>query len=122
MQKSVLLEAKNLSFFYGSNMALKNISISLYKNRIAVLIGPSGCGKTALLRCFDRMHDLYPGGSYDGEIIFCKKTYFPKKRIEYSPGTNFLTHSGDTDSESLTRTVDAHISTLRKNREIRQTL
>ena len=32
------------------------------------MIGPSGCGKTTLLRCFNRMHDLYPGNRYEGEI------------------------------------------------------
>jgi phosphate transport system ATP-binding protein len=34
------------------------------------LIGPSGCGKTTFLRCFNRMHDLYPGHRYEGEILF----------------------------------------------------
>jgi phosphate transport system ATP-binding protein len=34
------------------------------------LIGPSGCGKTTLLRAFNRMHDLYPGNKYEGEIEF----------------------------------------------------
>ncbi|MFN9506677.1 MAG: phosphate ABC transporter ATP-binding protein PstB, partial [Rubrivivax sp.] len=33
------------------------------------LIGPSGCVKSTLLRCFNRMHDLYPGNRYDGEIV-----------------------------------------------------
>lgn len=65
-----LLEVKNLSFFYGTNEALKNISIEFGKNKIAALIGPSGCGKTTLLRCFNRMHDLYSGNSYKGEILF----------------------------------------------------
>jgi phosphate transport system ATP-binding protein len=34
------------------------------------LIGPSGCGKSTYLRSFNRMHDLYPGNRYEGEIIF----------------------------------------------------
>src|SRR5690606_3533408 len=38
------------------------------------LIGPSGCGKTTLLRCFNRMHDLYPGNRYDGRIILHSRT------------------------------------------------
>jgi phosphate transport system ATP-binding protein len=33
------------------------------------LIGPSGCGKSTFLRCFNRMHDLYPGNRYEGEIL-----------------------------------------------------
>ena len=38
---------------------------------LSALIGPSGCGKTTLLRSFNRMHDLYPGHTYNkGEILF----------------------------------------------------
>lgn len=63
-------ESRNLNFFYsGGNQAIKNISMPLYEKRITALIGPSGCGKSTYLRCFNRMHDLYPGNRYDGEII-----------------------------------------------------
>jgi phosphate transport system ATP-binding protein len=41
----------------------------LHDKKITALIGPSGCGKSTFLRCFNRMHDLYPGNRYDGEII-----------------------------------------------------
>lgn len=65
------LEARNLNFFYSGEIhALKNINLSVYKNSVTSLIGPSGCGKTTLLRCFNRMHDLYPGNRYEGEILF----------------------------------------------------
>ena len=63
-------EARNLSFFYGSFQALKNISMSIYEKKVTSLIGPSGCGKSTYLRCFNRMHDLYPGNRYDGTIEF----------------------------------------------------
>jgi ABC-type phosphate transport system ATPase subunit len=39
------------------------------KNQVTALIGPSGCGKSTFLRCFNRMHDLYPGMRYEGEIL-----------------------------------------------------
>lgn len=61
-------DVKQLSFFYGSNEVVKKVSIPIYKNRITALIGPSGCGKTTFLRCFNRMHDLYPNNQYQGEI------------------------------------------------------
>ena len=64
------IEVKNLNFFYGDIHALKDINFVVYKNRVTALIGPSGCGKTTLLRCFNRMHDLYPGNRYAGEILF----------------------------------------------------
>jgi len=63
------LEVNDLNFYYGGTVhALKNITLPIYKNSVTALIGPSGCGKTTLLRCFNRMHDLYPGNKYEGEI------------------------------------------------------
>jgi phosphate transport system ATP-binding protein len=64
----VKAEAKNLSFYYGAFHALKSISMPIYERKVTALIGPSGCGKSTYLRCFNRMHDLYPGNRYDGEI------------------------------------------------------
>ncbi len=61
-------ESKNLNFYYGNFQALKNINLPIYENKITALIGPSGCGKSTYLRCFNRMHDLYPGTRYEGEI------------------------------------------------------
>ncbi|MEG3904948.1 phosphate ABC transporter ATP-binding protein PstB [Microcoleus sp. B4-C5] len=62
-------EVRNLNFFYGSTQALKNINLVVDDKKVTALIGPSGCGKTTLLRCFNRMHDLYPGNRYEGEIL-----------------------------------------------------
>lgn len=64
------IEVNNLSFFYGEKLAVKNVTLDIEKNKITALIGPSGCGKTTLLRCFNRMHDLYKGNRYEGSIIF----------------------------------------------------
>jgi len=62
-------EVNNLNFYYGSFHALKNINLFVPEKKITALIGPSGCGKTTFLRCFNRMHDLYPGNRYQGEIL-----------------------------------------------------
>jgi phosphate transport system ATP-binding protein len=62
-------EIRDLSFFYGEHQALKDINLTLPVNAVTALIGPSGCGKTTLLRCFNRMHDLYPGNRYVGDIL-----------------------------------------------------
>jgi phosphate transport system ATP-binding protein len=68
------IEVKNLNFFYNGDVrALQNISLAIYMNKVTALIGPSGCGKTTLLRCFNRMHDLYPKHRYEGEINFRDK-------------------------------------------------
>ena len=66
----VKAESKNLDFYYADGtQALKNVSLPVYENKITALIGPSGCGKSTFLRSFNRMHDLYPGNRYDGEIV-----------------------------------------------------
>ena len=63
-------EARNLNFYYGEAKALKNINMPIYDKKVTALIGPSGCGKSTYLRSFNRMHDLYPGNRYEGEIRF----------------------------------------------------
>lgn len=62
-------EVRDLSFYYGEFNALKNINMALHEKQVTALIGPSGCGKSTFLRCFNRMHDLYPGNRYVGDII-----------------------------------------------------
>jgi phosphate transport system ATP-binding protein len=70
--ESPKIEIKNLNFYYKKSLkpALENINMPIPDKRVTALIGPSGCGKTTLLRCLNRMHDLYPGIKYEGEIIF----------------------------------------------------
>ena len=63
-------QARNFNFFYGAVQALKNINMPIYDKKVTALIGPSGCGKSTYLRSFNRMHDLYPGNRYEGEIRF----------------------------------------------------
>ncbi len=47
---------------------LKNINTTFPKNKITVLLGPSGCGKTTLLKCLNRLTDLYPDLRLSGSI------------------------------------------------------
>jgi len=70
--ESPKIDIKNLNFYYKKSLkpALENINMPIPDKRVTALIGPSGCGKTTLLRCLNRMHDLYPGIKYEGEIIF----------------------------------------------------
>jgi phosphate transport system ATP-binding protein len=62
-------EVKDLSFYYGAAKVLKRVNLTVPEHQVTALIGPSGCGKTTLLRCFNRLHDLYPGNRYEGEIL-----------------------------------------------------
>jgi len=65
----VKAECRDFNFHYGAFHALKKINLVVHEKQVTALIGPSGCGKSTLLRSFNRMHDLYPGNRYEGEII-----------------------------------------------------
>jgi phosphate transport system ATP-binding protein len=64
------IDARDVSVFYGSFLAVRDISITIPKNRITALIGPSGCGKTTFLRCLNRMNDLIPGARVEGRVLY----------------------------------------------------
>lgn len=67
---NVSFTCKNVNLFYGQFQALKNINLTMEKNRITALIGPSGCGKSTFLRSLNRMNDLVPGCRVEGHIYF----------------------------------------------------
>jgi phosphate transport system ATP-binding protein len=65
----VKIELRDLNFFYGSNQALKHVSLDLPDRQVTGMIGPSGCGKSTLLRVLNRMYDLYPGQRAEGRVM-----------------------------------------------------
>ncbi|MFV5213221.1 phosphate ABC transporter ATP-binding protein PstB [Azonexus caeni] len=72
------ISIRNLNFYYGKAIALKNINLEIYKGKVTAFIGPSGCGKSTLLRTINRMYDLYPGQHADGELIVAGKNILEK--------------------------------------------
>ncbi len=70
MAKQIIMDIKDFSFRYAGapKPSLKSINLPVYHNKITAMIGPSGCGKSTLLRALNRIHDLYPGNEYKGEI------------------------------------------------------
>jgi phosphate transport system ATP-binding protein len=65
-----IISLKDVSFWYGSFRAVKDISIDIPTHRITALIGPSGCGKSTLLRTVNRMNDLIPGTRVEGSVTY----------------------------------------------------
>jgi phosphate transport system ATP-binding protein len=68
-QMNIKIESRNLTFYYGSTAALKNISLSVEPNTVYALIGPSGCGKSTFLRSINRMNDIIPETKSEGDIL-----------------------------------------------------
>ncbi len=64
-----VMETESLDAFYGSFMALNDLSIVLEANKITAVIGPSGCGKSTLIRCLNRMHEVAPGARVAGRVL-----------------------------------------------------
>jgi len=67
--KDSKVNVKNLSFFYGSNQALKDINMVILEKQVTAFIGPSGCGKSTFLRTLNRMNDLIDNIRVEGEVL-----------------------------------------------------
>jgi phosphate transport system ATP-binding protein len=70
------ITAEKVSFFYGTNQAIKDISLTVNENSVLALIGPSGCGKSTFLRCINRMNDIIPGIKINGDIRIDKESIY----------------------------------------------
>lgn len=62
------IKVDGLNFFYGSNQALKNVTVTIPEHRVTAFIGPSGCGKSTFLRSLNRMNDLIPDTRAEGKV------------------------------------------------------
>ena len=74
----VAVRVENVNLFYGETQALKNVNMTIPKNRVTAFIGPSGCGKSTLLRCFNRMNDLVDICRVEGEILLDEKNIYDR--------------------------------------------
>jgi phosphate transport system ATP-binding protein len=120
-----MVEIEQLSLWYGDKQALRDIVMSVPKQRVTAYIGPSGCGKTTLLRCLNRMNDLVDGVRIVGSIrigstdiydptldvtelrkrvgmVFQKSNPFPKSIFEnVAYGPRILGVRGGSDLEGI---------------------
>ncbi len=133
MMQTTDIQCRDVSVFYGSNKALKDITMTLKAQAVTAFIGPSGCGKSTFLRCFNRMNDLIDVARVTGEIeidgedinsadtdvvdlrqrvgmVFQKPNPFPKsiyENVAYGPRIHGLcrnrTELNDRVEEALTR-------------------
>ncbi|MFL5599578.1 MAG: phosphate ABC transporter ATP-binding protein PstB [Gemmatimonadaceae bacterium] len=117
------MEARSFSFRYGKKQALKNISMAVPPRSVTALIGPSGCGKSTFLRSINRLNDLIPGITHEGDLcldgrsvydpsldvvalrqrvgmVFQRWNPFPKsiyENVAYGPRINGLTDRASLD-------------------------
>ncbi|RJQ48863.1 MAG: phosphate ABC transporter ATP-binding protein [Desulfobacteraceae bacterium] len=75
-----------VSYAYGDNWALRNVTLDIAPNSVTVFFGPAGGGKTSLLRLINRLNDLVEGTQMkgrillDGQNIYGSDIHVPKLR------------------------------------------
>ncbi len=77
-KSSPIFQCNNLSVYYGDKQALKNITLSVAKNKITALIGPSGCGKSTFLKSLNRMNDLVDNCHMTGQVLLDGRDIYAK--------------------------------------------
>ena len=67
---NIVIEASNLSVYYGSFQAVRDATFSILLGEITAFIGPSGCGKSTIIRSLNRMNDLVPSARVVGSVKY----------------------------------------------------
>jgi phosphate transport system ATP-binding protein len=63
------VKLSKLNAYYGSQHAIKDVTIDFPANEVTALIGPSGSGKSTVVRCINRMHEEIPGARAEGSVM-----------------------------------------------------
>ncbi len=74
-----VLRTKKLNVYYGSHLAVRDVSLDIPQKKVIAFIGPSGCGKSTVLRCFNRMNDLIPSARIEGQVTFKGRDIYESK-------------------------------------------
>jgi len=68
--RAVVFDIRDMGVYYGSNRALADTTLKIYRNLVTAVIGPSGCGKSTFIRSLNRMNDAIPGFRVEGQILY----------------------------------------------------
>ena len=80
MEEKEILKVDHLTKKYEDLTVLEDISFSLKKGEVVVVVGPSGCGKSTLLRCINGLEEIQDGKvSIEGKtgMVFQSYDLFP---------------------------------------------
>jgi phosphate transport system ATP-binding protein len=72
------IAVRNLNALFGTNRAVRDVSIDFPDGQVTAIIGPSGCGKSTLLRCLNRMHETIPLARVNGEVLLDGKDVYAR--------------------------------------------
>ena len=63
------ISVKNLSVAYENNTIIEDLSLSIPKGKISIIIGANGCGKSTFLKTLNRMNDYVDNVKIEGDVI-----------------------------------------------------
>lgn len=86
--------AENLTLGYGDYIVLKDINVTIPKNKITILVGSNGCGKSTLLKTMSRL--LKP---FAGKVVLGDEDIFSKPNKEVAKKLSILTQSPTAPSD-----------------------
>jgi phosphate transport system ATP-binding protein len=67
---ATVFDVQDLTLYYGSFRAVRNVDLLIHEHEITAIIGPSGVGKSTLIRCFNRMNDLVDTARIEGKVLY----------------------------------------------------
>ena len=80
-----MIEIKNVTKKYGSNVALKDVSFTVNDGEIFAFIGHNGAGKTTLIKAIVGVHNFDEGDILINDKSIKKDAIACKKEIAYIP-------------------------------------
>ena len=79
-ESDACIDIEKLNLYYSKDIhALRDITLSIPRNKVTAFIGPSGCGKSSLLRCFNRMNDLIEDCHIRGKVRIDDQDIYEKR-------------------------------------------
>jgi phosphate transport system ATP-binding protein len=69
-ERATVFDIREVEVAYSGSVAIEDVTMQIREAEITALIGPSGCGKSTFIRCLNRMNDLVPGATVDGEVLY----------------------------------------------------
>lgn len=73
-QEEILLTITHLTKSFNNHKVLEDISLTIQKGEVCVILGPSGCGKSTFLRCINGLEKIQ-----EGSITFASQTINAKE-------------------------------------------
>jgi phosphate transport system ATP-binding protein len=66
----VVFNVQGVGVSYAGDLAVRDVTMDIFKNQVTAIIGPSGCGKSTFIRVFNHMNDLIPTAKMHGKVLY----------------------------------------------------